>query len=194
MVRRCDLERNPIHSFPDEIFTDTKQILSEYGISHRGLQAIQENLTRVAAEPWMVEHPAFVELERTGATLKVIASQGDDDLTLVAGRFPADHPTPVHDHTTWGVACVVRGRDRYIHWERLDDGSRLDEARLRVQYERVLEPGDSVYWFDPPGDIHSQQGDGETALELVLFGKNPQAAIRHTFDPATRQIQELKSS
>jgi hypothetical protein len=88
---------------------------------------------------------------------------------------------------------VVKGRDRYTHYERLDDGSDPDTARLKVQYERILEPGESVYWLNPPGDIHSQQGEGETALEVVLFGRNPQAAVRHTFNPETGQVRELST-
>jgi len=188
-----DMSKNSLSDKTSRLFAETKRILLEHGISHKGMQEIQMLLSRFAGDAEMKEHPSFAELERSGAALKVIDSLGDDDLTLVAGRFPAGHATPIHDHTTWGVACVVRGRDRYIHWERLDAGDLPEAARLQKQFERVLERGDCVYWFDPPGDIHSQQGEGETALELVLFGKNPQVAARHTYDPETGEIKQLKS-
>jgi predicted metal-dependent enzyme (double-stranded beta helix superfamily) len=178
--------------WPKALFTETRQIIAEHGLSPEGMKAIQNVLCRVAADPGWRNHAAFAELERTGATLTIIESLGDNDLTLVAARFVPDHATPIHDHTTWGVACVVKGRDRYIHWERLDDGSNPDAAHLQVRYDRVLETGEGVYWFDPPGDIHSQQGAGETARELVLFGRNPLIAVRHSFDPDTGRVSELK--
>lgn len=55
-----------------------------------------------------------------------------DGLTLVLGLFSAKAETPIHDHNSWGIACVVRGRDRYRHWELDADG------RLRLLYEKVL--------------------------------------------------------
>ncbi|HYM67236.1 MAG TPA: hypothetical protein VEW68_08100, partial [Patescibacteria group bacterium] len=106
-----------------------------------------------------------------------------DGLTLVLGRFSAAEETPVHDHDSWGVACVVRGRDRYRHWE-------LDPAgRLRLLYEKELGPGTFVTWLGPPQDIHSQQGIGEAAIELILFGKNVMEAPRHYYDLATGEVR-----
>ena len=106
-------------------------------------------------------------------------------------RFPPDRATPIHDHGTWGLLCVARGTDRYVHWERLDDGSQTGHAELQIAFERTLGPGDVVSWLDPPGDIHSQQGhDGETAFELVFFGRNPMSSVRHYFDPKQQTVWE----
>jgi hypothetical protein len=76
----------------------------------------------------------------------------------------------------------VRGNDRYRHWELAADG------RLRLLYEKVLGPGNFVTWLEPPSDIHSQQGIGEPALELVLFGTNVMAIPRRYFDPETGNV------
>ena len=106
-----------------------------------------------------------------------------DGLTLMLARFSPIEETPVHNHNSWGVACVVRGKDRHRHWF-LDD-----EGRLNVLYEKVLEPGSFVVWLDPPHDIHSQQGIGEPALELVLFGKDVTVIPRNYYDPETGKVR-----
>src|SRR5919205_837727 len=52
-----------------------------------------------------------------------IHKEPNGTLALMLARFPHESETPVHNHNSWGVVCVVRGRDRYVHWKRLDDGS-----------------------------------------------------------------------
>ena len=122
----------------------------------------------------------------------VPASEGDDGLTLILARFTSAAPTPIHDHGTWAVAHVLEGQDYYIQWERLDDRGDPERAELRVKYEKVLGPGDSVYWYGPPHDIHSQQGKDGPAWELVLAGNNILRATRHYFDLDTGRVTEKK--
>jgi predicted metal-dependent enzyme (double-stranded beta helix superfamily) len=89
----------------------------------------------------------------------------------------------VHDHNSWGIACVIQGTDRYRHWHHDDEG------RLKILYEKELGPGSFVTWLDPPHDIHSQQGIGEPAMELVLFGKNTMTIPRNYYDPMTGKVR-----
>jgi predicted metal-dependent enzyme (double-stranded beta helix superfamily) len=168
---------------------EARQAIDEHGVSDTAMQAIQKALGKLASTPGLGEAASLQELHRSGAAASVLASEGADGITLVYGRFPPDQPTPVHDHGSWGVAYVLAGQDRYIHWKRLDDGSDLRQATLEVEYDRILEPGDSVYWFDPPRDIHSQQGHGgETAWELVMFGHDPMQVDRHYFDVDSGEV------
>jgi predicted metal-dependent enzyme (double-stranded beta helix superfamily) len=111
------------------------------------------------------------------ATFTVLQTD-PDGLTLMLARFTPEE-TPVHDHSSWGVACVVNGRDRYRHWQLEPSGE------VKVKFELVLEPGSFVTWLDPPGDIHSQQGIDGDAIELVLFGKNVTTIERNYFDAET---------
>lgn len=172
---------------------EARMAVDQYGLSETAMQAVQEALRQLASTPGLGEAASLQELHRSGAAASVLASEGADGITLVYGRFPPDQPTPVHDHGSWGVAYVLAGQDRYIHWKRLDDGSDPHQARLEVAYDRVLEPGDSVYWFGPPHDIHSQQGhDGETAWELVMFGHDPMQVKRHYFDPVSGKVITAK--
>jgi predicted metal-dependent enzyme (double-stranded beta helix superfamily) len=105
-------------------------------------------------------------------------------------RFPPAAPTPVHNHNSWGVICVIRGRDRHILWAREDDGSQPGRAQLRMVESRELGPGDIAWFPDAPADIHSQQGIGADAWELVYFARDPTTGSRLYFDPERERVEE----
>jgi predicted metal-dependent enzyme (double-stranded beta helix superfamily) len=114
-------------------------------------------------------------------------------LTLVRGRFEPDALTPIHNHGSWGIVGVYRGRDRYQIWRRLDSGHGPGAARVELVEERILEPGDVAILPPPPQDIHAQQGmDGAPAYEFVLFGANTMLLPRLYFDPAHDTAVEVQ--
>jgi hypothetical protein len=76
-----------------------------------------------------------------------------------------------------------------VGWRRTDDGSDPNRASLERGESRELGPGDVLHFPEPPGDIHSQQGIGGPAWELVFFGRNPNARPRAYFDPETGLVQ-----
>jgi len=177
----------------DETMTQVRQAVDEHGVTDTAMKQIQTALGQLAQTPGLRERPDMSDLHG-GTTTKavVLASEGDDGLTLILARFTDAAPTPIHDHGTWAVAHVLEGRDLYIQWERLDDQGDSESAELRVKYEKMLEPGDSVYWYGPPNDIHSQQGLDGPAWELVLAGTNILRATRHYFDLDTGRVTEKK--
>jgi predicted metal-dependent enzyme (double-stranded beta helix superfamily) len=171
------------------LFADARAALVGYGVTDAGLSAIGRLLREIAAEPWVRE----MELAPKHGGMsesRVLRSQGPEGLTLTLARFKAERATGVHDHGSWGVACVVDGHDRYQRWERLDAGEQPGYARLRLAEEYVSGPGDAVHWFDRPHDIHNQQGEGGPVRELVLFGRDTSRIPRRYFDPDTGSVRE----
>ena len=117
----------------------------------------------------------------------------ESGLTLVRGRFEPDALTPIHNHGSWGIIGVYRGRDRYQIWRRLDDSTDPGSARVELVEERVLEAGDVAILPPPPQDIHAQQGlDGAPVYEFVLFGANTMILPRLYFDPAHGTAREVQ--
>jgi 3-mercaptopropionate dioxygenase len=148
------------------------------GADEASLDAVGHLLAEAAREPGFITEGEMRSLHGAESSFTILQSD-PDGLTLMLSRFAPDAPTPVHDHKSWGVACVVRGRDRYTHWELTPEGS------ARVLYERELRPGSFVTWLDPPHDIHSQQGIDEDAMEVVLFGRDVTATPRTYYDAET---------
>jgi hypothetical protein len=151
------------------------------GINEESLAAAGHRLSEVAQQPGFLPEAELQSMHGSDSTATVLQTH-PDGLSLVLGLFSAKQETPIHDHNSWGIACVVRGTDRYRHWERGGDG------RLRLLFEKVLGLGKFVTWLDPPLDIHSQQGIGVAALELVLFGKKVMTLPRRYFDLKTGKV------
>jgi 3-mercaptopropionate dioxygenase len=171
---------------------DVKRMLSEDGPSQAGLSRIA---TRMRA---FVQHPdvlaAHEELKGNVHTGRQSAPLYTDEtgLTLVRARFGPEAMTPIHNHGSWGVVGVYRGRDRYQVWRRLDAGNQPGAARVELVEERTMGPGDVAVLPPPPQDVHAQQGaDGEAAYEFVLFGKNAMVLPRLYFDPAQGTAREV---
>lgn len=111
------------------------------GISTERLTQVGELLARASQEPGFVTEPEMRSLHHGQSTFTLLQTD-PDGLTLMLARFSPDEETPVHNHHSWGVACVVRGQDRYRHWQGGTDG------RVELLYEKVLERGAFVTWLD----------------------------------------------
>jgi predicted metal-dependent enzyme (double-stranded beta helix superfamily) len=151
------------------------------GADEPSREAVGRLLVEQSRQPGFVPEAEMRSLHG-GDTTSAILQTDDDGLTLMLAKFSAEEETPVHDHGSWGVVCVVRGRDRYRHYR--DDG-----GNIALLYEKVLEPGTFTTWPDPPGDIHSQQGIGEPAWELALFGRDVTRIPRHYHDLETGKVR-----
>jgi predicted metal-dependent enzyme (double-stranded beta helix superfamily) len=173
---------------PADLIKAAEGIVDREGLNESGFREIGECLQRLAQEPDIISDERLISLHGSGATATILG-RGATGSVLMLARFPAESETPIHNHNSWGVACVIQGRDRYRKWDRIDDGSDPDKADIRLAWERDLEPGNFVWFGLPPDDIHSQQGIDEAAFELVYFGSDPFAQPRAYFDPETGSVK-----
>jgi predicted metal-dependent enzyme (double-stranded beta helix superfamily) len=172
-----------MHSTPGvaRFMEDARALLAD-GVTTSSLEAVGRRLADLGREESFATEKGLRAMHGSNSTSTILQSD-PDGLTLMLGSFSETEETPVHDHNSWGVACVVQGADRYRHWELGDEG------RLRMLYEKELRPGAFVTWLDPPQDIHSQQGIGAPAMELILFGKNVMTIPRRYYDPQTGEVR-----
>ena len=173
----------------EPFFDAAEQLVADHGANPAAFARIGDLLRMVAADATLIDESKLDALHQSSAQATILG-HGPAGSTLMLGRFSAESPTPVHNHNSWGVLGVVRGRDRHIVWRRQDDGSRSGWAELEIIETRELAPGDVAWFPDVPGDIHSQQGIGEAAWELVYFGRDPNAGPRMYFDPETGRVEE----
>jgi len=151
------------------------------GADERSRGEVARLLVESSREPGFVPDAEMRSLHGSDSTFTILQTD-PDGLTLMLAVFSPHAATPVHDHGSWGIACVIRGRDRYRHYQMVD-------GRVSVLYEKELSAGDFVTWPDPPGDVHSQQGIEEPGWELVLFGKDVTQIPRHYHDLETGQVR-----
>jgi hypothetical protein len=166
--------------------------VADQGPSELSVPLIVDCLRELGQAPGLKEAVPLRPLHRGTAAGNVLASEGRDGITLFLARLNPEAPTPIHDHGTWGVAYVFDGRDRYLQWSMPGMADDPGRTPLHLRYERILAPGDSE-WFVPPDDIHSQQGEGGYAWELILFGRDITQFPRRYFDPDTGRVTIIHS-
>lgn len=178
----------------DAFIGDVKRILAEDGENFTAFERIKEQMQVLVRNPEYQEIDENTEAGNihTGRQSRPLY-EDDTGLVLVRARFGPEKMTPIHNHFSWGVIGILKGRDQYQIWERLDDGDGPGHAEIRMVEEKILEPGDAVILPPPPQDIHAQQGYGdESTYEFVLFGKNAMKSPRLYFYPEKNQAELMR--
>lgn len=142
----------------------------------------------------LVENPDFVEAEilpllyeSEGARGWYVARRYEgEDYSLQAFVWPAGTGTRIHDHSSWGVYRCVVGSLLEERYERLDDGSRPDHARLKRSWQLRWSPEDGASTVLPgDGGIHSMTNvGGETAISVHLYGPRGGSVDGRDYDPS----------
>ena len=116
----------------------------------------------------------------------------DGSLHIYGVLFRPGHPTPVHDHVTWGLIGVYSGRQRTTRYRRLDDGTTPGRCAVALQSDEVLTHG-ATYPLLPPHDIHRIEIVGpEEGLSIHVLGADLRRQRRRIFDVAAGTCEEVE--
>ncbi|HEX5849844.1 MAG TPA: cysteine dioxygenase family protein [Rubrobacter sp.] len=96
----------------------------------------------------------------------------DHSYSLQVFVWPPGTETKIHDHSSWGVYCCAVGSVLEERYERFDDGSRLDHARLEKIWQLMWSREDGASSFLPGnGGIHRIGNLGDSvAISVHLYG------------------------
>jgi hypothetical protein len=178
--------RAPTISVSQQLLDDAQALIARYGATDEGFQAIGALLRSLARRP---EIGGLIDAQEPYASIfsSLVLAEQDFGPALILRRIPSGRATPESKGLSWGIACVVKGRNRFTTWRR-----QLFDGELARVGEVDLTPGDFVYFHEPPRDLHSEQGISGPAWELVLYGRNP-AVQRRNFAEDTEDRLELAS-
>lgn len=176
-----------------EALNDATRAINHFGVTDSAMTQIQASLARLGAHLSAKDHAGLQQIHGSPkSNAAVLASRGEDSVTVFLSRFEAGHATPIHDHQTWGVLYVLEGRDHYTSWHADFADGDSSRATPRIVRDTVLGPGSSIYWFPPPGDLHTQEAVSDIVWELVLAGRNFLSPTvlphRHYFEPKTGEV------
>jgi predicted metal-dependent enzyme (double-stranded beta helix superfamily) len=124
-----------------DFIADVKRILHAQGVTDAGLSQIAQHMQRLTARDDLYPGRSHAALDDDAPSAR-LAAEPDGSLMLSLARFAADQPTRVHNHHSWGVACIYKGVDLYVRWVRHDDGSRPGYAEVAPAEQRLLRRGD----------------------------------------------------
>lgn len=100
--------------------------------------------------------------------------------------WPPGSQTKVHDHSSWGAFCCVEGSVLEERYERTDDGSRPDHARLTKVWQLRWRKEDGTSTVLPyEGGIHRiGNPTAEPAISVHLYGPRLGEIDGRDFDPS----------
>ena len=92
-------------------------------------------LSRVVSDPEFLDSHVLPLLEEAGGAEDWYVAYRHDDpdcsYSLQVFAWPPGSATRIHDHSSWGAFCCVVGFVLEERYERADDGSLADYARLK---------------------------------------------------------------
>jgi predicted metal-dependent enzyme (double-stranded beta helix superfamily) len=109
----------------------------------------------------------------------------DRSFSLQVFVWPAGTRTMIHDHSSWGAYACAAGTVFEERYERLDDGSRHEHARLEQAWHLPWSPKDGASTVLPGnGGIHRVGNPYErTAVSVHLYGPRLEEAAGRDYDP-----------
>ncbi len=144
----------------------------------------------------LVKDPAFLDTcvlplleEARGAEDWYVAHRYDDQAgsySLQIFVWPPGTRTRIHDHSSWGAYCCAVGAVLEERYERLDDGSRLNHARLKKVWQLLWSPDDGASTVLPCDEgIHRVGNPGEeVAISVHLYGPRTGEVDGRDYDPS----------
>src|SRR5215218_9804979 len=167
------------------------------------LQKLSELPTELAlqqAAPFLahlVKDPTFLEAEILPLLQKARGTEEnwyvahsyegkDHSYSLQVFVWPPSTETEIHDHSSWGVYCCAVGSVLEERFERMDDGSRLDHARLKKVWELKWSKEDGASSVLPgDGGIHRVGNPGDRmAISVHLYGPRLGEIDGRDYDPS----------
>jgi predicted metal-dependent enzyme (double-stranded beta helix superfamily) len=109
--------------------------------------------------------------------------------SMVSFVWGPGQKTPVHNHMTWGLIGMLRGKEVDTHYHEQQDGS----------YRRgdgvILLPGQVGSVSPATHDVHEVANfyQDRTSISIHVYGGNIGRINRHVFDPATGQAKSFVS-
>ena len=119
----------------------------------------------------------------------------DESYSLQVFVWPPGTGTKVHDHSSWGAYCCAAGTVLEERYERLDDGSRAEHARLKKVWQLWWSPQDGASTVLPgDGGTHrvGNPGDGP-AVSVHLYGPRLGEVDGRDYDPSRDYVCDRRS-
>jgi predicted metal-dependent enzyme (double-stranded beta helix superfamily) len=110
----------------------------------------------------------------------------DGSYSLKVFVWPAGTGTKIHDHSSWGAYACAFGAVLEERYERLDDGSVAEHARLKKAWQLQWSPQDGASTVLPGnGGIHRVGNPYEgTAVSVHVYGPRMGEVDGRDFDPS----------
>jgi 3-mercaptopropionate dioxygenase len=147
-------------------------------------ERVRDLLREALATPGDWIDPAYQQLGEGEYALYPVYRAEDGRCSMLVVVLRPDTPLPVHNHGSWAVIGIYKGREHETWFQRVDDGTVPGRAQLEVDQTFVNERGTAS--VVPDGHIHTVEAmDGQQAVSIHIYGTDIVTQQRSEFDLLT---------
>jgi predicted metal-dependent enzyme (double-stranded beta helix superfamily) len=169
---------------------DLTRLVARPAIGEAALLADVRPLLRdlITHDDWLPD--AFAEPDPARYRQYLLHCDPLERFSLVSFVWGPGQSTPVHDHTTWGMVGMMRGKERCQEYRIANPGKPLQKTG-----DHLLEPGQIDLVSPTIGDIHlvSNALADRPSVSIHVYGANIGALSRHVFEPMSSEAREFIS-
>ncbi|HCW44765.1 MAG TPA: hypothetical protein DGU45_05575 [Planctomycetes bacterium] len=179
----------PIRQLPDLIqaFEDTISVEQQ---ERRRINSLVNIVERYCAGV----SDEFLNQFETGSqkyTRHLLHADAEDRFSLLALVWKPGQGTPIHDHPSWGVLGVLRGRMRFTNYA----PDEVDGQRCLIPVETFIGTAGSVGTVYPPAmDLHRMDNCSEDEVAVTLHAYGLLVKEFHIYSPETAEKREATST
>ncbi|OWT75504.1 MULTISPECIES: cysteine dioxygenase family protein [unclassified Achromobacter] len=156
-----------------ETLADIRQLLAGRELSRELLADVSARLERLAQASELfgsADFPPPAGGQGESTRYRLNPDDGDSDIALYLNSINPGKTSVPHNHTTWAVIVAISGEELNRIYQRSDDGSDAEHAKLALSHEQVVRPGASIAFL--PDDLHSIHVTGNApTLHFHLYGQ-----------------------
>ena len=179
----------PISELPDLIGAFEETIVTEKNERRRlnGLVRVVEDYCAGVSDDFLGQ---FGESSQK-YTRHLLHADAEDRFSLLALVWKPGQGTPIHDHPSWGVIGVLRGRMRFTNYA----PSTEEGQNCLVPVETFIGPAGSVGTVYPPAmDLHRMDNCSSDEVAVTLHAYGCLVKEFHIYSPETGERREATSA
>ena len=179
----------PISELPDLIGAFEETIVTEKNERRRlnGLVRVVEDYCTGVSDDFLGQ---FGESSQK-YTRHLLHADAEDRFSLLALVWKPGQGTPIHDHPSWGVIGVLRGRMRFTNYA----PSTEEGQKCLVPVETFIGTAGSVGTVYPPAmDLHRMDNCSSDEVAVTLHAYGCLVKEFHIYSPETGERREATSA
>ena len=157
--------------------TELEDILKKQLEETNYLAEIRQLVRRLLVNSYWIKTQHPESDNQTGTSVKLLYDELGFPFTVQTVTFTKGTQSNIHNHGTWGIVAVLKGKEKNTIWKRNPTAEYQD--KIATSEEIILNPGDIVSFA--PGAIHSVEAIEEATVTFNLYGET-KSKERFEFD------------
>ncbi|MFB2939281.1 cupin domain-containing protein [Aerosakkonemataceae cyanobacterium BLCC-F154] len=184
-VREWELLREEYRFY--RFLTEIEDVLNQASEESSFLPKIRRLVRQLVLNSYWVQTQFLEASPKTGVSVLILYDEIGFPLTVQTVTFAPGTVSNIHNHGTWGVVAILKGREKNTFWRK---GNHPDfPHKVEMVGEKILEPGDIISFT--PNAIHSVEAIGdEPTITFNIYGET-NSANRFEYDLTTATAKKF---